>query len=83
MNYLLNKKLSFEEKGLMALMLHLQEGGIKITNETIKHYCEYCLSNIEIAKLLLPLRILEYIEISEDGDEAFISIVREDNIIKE
>lgn len=83
MHYLLNKNLSFEEKGLMALMLHLHEGGIKLTNETLKHYCEYCLTPIEIASLLLPIHAFEYIEITKDGDDAIISIVREDNEVKE
>lgn len=83
MHYLLNKNLSFEEKGLMALLLHLHEGGIKITSETIKHYCEHDLTPMETAKLLLPLRFLGYIEIYKDGYETRISIVREDNIIKE
>ena len=83
MHYLLNKNLSLEEKGLMALLLHLHEGGIKLTNETIKHYCEHYLPPIEAVKLLLPLRVLGYIEIIKGGDETRISILREDNEIKE
>jgi hypothetical protein len=83
MHYLLNKNLSLGEKGLMALLLHLHEGGIKLTNKTIEHYCEYYLTPIEAVELLLPLRVLGYIEIIKDGDEARISIVREDNEIKE
>lgn len=83
MHYLLNKKLLLEEKGMMALLLHLQEGGIKLTNETIKYYFAYCLTPVEVVALLSTLRAFEYIEIIKDGDEAIISIVREDNIIKE
>lgn len=83
MHYLLNKNLSLGEKGLMALLLHLHEGGIKLTNKTIEHYCGYYLSPIDAVKLLLPLRVLGYIEIIKDGDEASIHIVREDNGIKE
>lgn len=83
MHYLLNKNLSFDEKGLIALLLHLHEGGIKLTNETLKHYCEYCLTPIEIVSLLLRIRAFKYIEITNNGDKYTISIVREDNEIKE
>lgn len=83
MHYLLSKSLSLETKGLMALMLHLQGGGIKLTNKTIEHYCGHYLLPIEAVKLILPLRLLGYIEITKDGDDTHISIVREDNEIKE
>lgn len=83
MHYLLNKKLSLEEKGLMALLLHLHEGGIKLTNETIEHYCVHYSTPIDAVKLLLPLRVFGYIEITRGVGETHISSIREDNEIKE
>ena len=38
MNYLLNKELTLEAKGLLALVLHLQEANVKPTVETILKY---------------------------------------------
>lgn len=83
MHYLLNKDLSLESKGLMALLLHLHEGGIKLTNKTIARYCAHSLTSTEVIRLLLPLRILGYIKITNDGYEAYIHIIKEDNEIKE
>lgn len=83
MHYLLNKNLSLGEKGLMALLLHLHEGGIKLTNATIEHYCGYYLTPIEAVKLILPLRALGYIEITKGVGETHISSIREDNETKE
>lgn len=81
MHYLLNKDLSLESKGLMALLLHLHEGGVKLTDETIKRYC--ALTDTEVVRLLLPISILRYIKISDGGDETYIFSIREDNEIKE
>jgi hypothetical protein len=78
MLYLLNKNLSLEEKGLMALMLHLQGGGIRLTSNTIKHYCEQPLD-----EFLWHLYKLKYIKLVKDGGHIDVSSVREDNEIKE
>lgn len=78
MHYLLNKNLSLEEKGLMALMLHLQGGGIRLTSSTIKHYCKQPLDEI-----LWHLYKLKYIKLVKDGGHIDVSSVREDNEIKE
>ena len=67
----------------MALILHLYEGGIKITNKTITHFCGYYLTPTEALKLLLPLHVFGYIEITKGVDGAYISMIREDNEIKE
>jgi hypothetical protein len=72
MLYLLNKNLSLEEKGLMALLLHLNEGGIKITTDTIMHYIS--------SPLTLTHLIKEgYVDFNSDEDYT----LREDNEIKE
>ena len=78
MHYLLNKDLSLEAKGLMALMLHLQGGGIRLTSNTIKHYCEQ-----QLDEFLWRLYKLKYIKLIEDGGHIDVSSVREDNEIKE
>lgn len=78
MNYLLNKDLSLEEKGFMALMLHLQEGGFKLTGETLEHYCPKA-SYVSIL-MLAYLRKLGYITIIDEGER--ITVV-EDNEMKE
>ena len=78
MLYLLNKNLSLEEKGLMALMLHLQEGGIRLTSNTINYYCEQ-----PFGDFLLHLYKLKYIKLVKDGRHIDVSSVKEDNEIKE
>lgn len=40
MNYLFDKNLSFAAKGLLTLLLHLQEGGVQLNVDTASHYCE-------------------------------------------
>lgn len=61
-----------ETKGLMALLLHLNEGGIKITTDTIMHYIS--------SPLTLTHLIKEgYIDFNSDEDYT----LREDNEIKE
>ena len=72
MHYLLNKNLSLETKGLMALLLHLNEGGIKITTDTIMHYIS---SPLTLAHLIEE----GYIDFNSDEDYT----LREDNEIKE
>lgn len=74
MLYLINKNLSLEEKGLMALMLHLQDGGIRLSSNTIKHYCEPPLD-----EFLWHLYKLKYIKLVKDGRHIDVSSVREDN----
>jgi hypothetical protein len=72
MHYLLNKDLLLESKGLMALLLHLNEGGIKITTDTIMHYIS--------SPLTLTHLIKEgYIDFNSDEDYT----LREDNELKE
>lgn len=72
MNYLLNKNLLLESKGLMALLLHLNEGGIKITTDTIMHYIS--------SPLTLTHLIKEgYVDFNSDEDYT----LREDNETKE
>jgi hypothetical protein len=72
MHYLLNKDLLLESKGLMALLLHLNEGGIKITTDTIMHYIS--------SPLTLTHLIKEgYVDFNSDEDYT----LREDNEIKE
>jgi hypothetical protein len=72
MHYLLNKNLLLETKGLMALLLHLNEGGIKITTDTIMHYIS--------SPLTLTHLIKEgYIDFNSDEDYT----LREDNELKE
>jgi hypothetical protein len=78
MHYLLNKNLSLEEKGIMSLMLHLQEGGIRLTSHTIKHYCEQPLDDS-----IWHLYKLKYLKLAKDGGHIDVSLVREDNEIKE
>lgn len=78
MLYLLNKDLSLEEKGLMALMIHLQGGGIRLTSNTIKHYCEQ-----PFGEFLLHLYKLKYIKLVKNGGHIDVYSVREDNEIKE
>ena len=72
MHYLLNKNLLLETKGLMALLLHLNEGGIKITTDTIMHYIS---SPLTLAHLIKE----GYIDFNSDEDYT----LREDNEIKE
>ena len=78
MNYLLNKDLSLEEKGLMALLLHLQESGFRIDSYIIKHICEQPLD-----ESLWRLYKLKYIKLVKDGRHIDVSSVREDNETKE
>lgn len=78
MNYLLNKDLSFEEKGLMALMLYLQAGGLRIDSYIIKRICGQPLK-----ELIWHLYELKYIKLVKDGRHIDVSSVREDNEIKE
>ena len=77
MNYLLNKDLSLEAKGFMALMLHLQEGGFKLTPKTLEHY--YPNPSHETL-MLVHLRQLGYLNVIGEGER--ITVV-EDNEIKE
>lgn len=74
MHYLLNKNLSLEEKGLMALLLHLHEGGIKVTTDTIMHY-------IYSPWTLIHLHLVKegYVDFNSDEDYT----LREDNELKE
>ena len=78
MHYLLNKDLSLEEKGLMALMLQLQKGGFRIDSFIIKHIC-----GLPLKELLWHLYKLKYIKLVKDGRHIDVSSVREDNEIKE
>lgn len=78
MNYLLNKDLSLEAKGFMALMLHLQEGGFKLTPETLEHYCSN--PSHETILMLAHLRRLGYLNVIDEGKR--ITVV-EDNELKE
>jgi hypothetical protein len=80
MHYLLNKDLSLEEKGFMALTLHLQEGNIKLTGETLKHYCPKEARQARTILILARLYHLGYINIIDEGER--ITVV-EDNEIKE
>jgi hypothetical protein len=78
MNYLLNKDLSLEEKGLMALMLRLQESGFRIDSYIIKRICGQPLK-----EFIWHLYELKYIKLVKDGRHIDVSFVREDNEIKE
>jgi hypothetical protein len=78
MHYLLNKDLSFEEKGLMALMLYLQAGGLRIDSFIIKRICGQPLK-----ELIWHLYELKYIKLVKDGRHIDVCCVREDNGIKE
>ena len=78
MNYLLNKDLSLEAKGFMALMLHLQDGGFKLTPDTLEHYCPNPSHDTII--MLAHLRMLGYLNVIGEGER--ITVV-EDNEIKE
>ena len=78
MNYLLNKDLSLEAKGFMALMLHLQDGGFKLTPDTLEHYCPN--PSHDTILMLAPLRMLGYLNVIGEGER--ITVV-EDNEIKE
>lgn len=72
MHYLLNKNLSLDAKGLMALLLHLNEGSVKITTNTIMHYIS--------SPWTLTYLIKEgYVDFNSDEDYT----LREDNEIKE
>ena len=66
MNYLLNKDLSLEEKGFMALMLHLQEGGFKLTGETLERYLPN--PSHEAILMLAHLRMLGYLNVIGEGE---------------
>ena len=61
-----------ESKVLMALLLHLNEGGIKITTYTIMHYISFPLTLTHLIKE-------GYIDFNSDEDYT----LREDNEIKE
>lgn len=78
MHYLLNKDLPLEAKGFMALMLHLQEGGFKLTIETLEHYCPN--PSHETILMLAHLRKLGYLNVIGKGER--ITVV-ENNEIKE
>lgn len=80
MHYLLNKDLSLEEKGFIALTLHLQEGNIKLTGETIAHYCPKEASQVQTILMLARLNHLGYLNIFDEGERM---TVVEDNEIKE
>lgn len=78
MHYLLNKDLSLEEKGLMAFMLHLQEGGLRIESYTLKHYC-----GEPLGEFIWHLYKLKYLKLIKDGRHIDVCCVKEDNEIKE
>jgi hypothetical protein len=78
MHYLLNKNLSLEEKGLMALMLRLQEGGFRIDHFIINQLCGQPLN-----ELMWHLYKLKYIKLVKYGRHIDVYSVREDNEIKE
>jgi hypothetical protein len=78
MLYQLNRDLSLEEKGLMALMLYLQAGGFKLTPETLEHYCPN--PSHETILMLAHLRQFGYLNVIGKGER--ITVV-EDNEIKE
>ena len=79
MLYLLNRDLSLEEKGLMALMLHLQDGGFRIDKFIINQLC----GEQPLGEVLSHLYKLKYIKLVKDGGHIDVSSVREDNEIKE
>jgi hypothetical protein len=40
MYYLMNKDLSLKAKGMLAMMLHLQEGSVIVHLDAVKHYAK-------------------------------------------
>lgn len=83
MHYLLNKNLSLEAKGVMAILLYLNEGGIKLTGKTIRRYCIHSMLEYDYFSVLMSLHLSNYIDICDDEDYVCITTVREDNEIKE
>ena len=76
MHYLLNKDLSLEEKGLMAIMLRLQEGVFRIDSYIIKRICG-CEQPLD--EFLWHLYKLKYIKLVKDGRHIEVYSLREDN----
>lgn len=78
MLYLLNNKLSLEAKGLMSLILHLRDGGIKVDYFTAIHYIKE--SNTHVLELVRELQSEGYCYLDYEKD---VVKIYEDNEIKE
>ena len=71
MLYQLNRNLSLEEKGMLAILLHLQEGGVKIDDESLRHFIP--------SDYYITFHISQLISAGYMQKEKDIYVVHEDN----
>lgn len=70
MHYLLNKDLSLEAKGFMALASHLKDGGIRVDYLVLEHYLKE--HTRQIKNIVKELESNGYIVFNHDTNEAYI-----------
>lgn len=83
MNYLLNKNISLEAKGLLSILLCLQDGAIDAGIEAAMHY-----SNESYAALTCALRELQshgyvIMQRRHDNENLKVAILEDNSISKE
>lgn len=81
MHYLLNKDLSLEAKGLLSIMLHLQDGAVLAEIETVKHYSKE--SMVKLTDTFHELQSHGYLMLTRDMDGNIGVTALMDNEIKE
>jgi hypothetical protein len=66
MHYLLNKDLSLKAKGLLSIMLHLQDGAVSVEIDTVKHYSKE--SRVELIDTFRELQSHGYFILTKNKD---------------
>jgi hypothetical protein len=66
MNYLLNKDLPLKAKGLLSIMLHLQDGAVSVEIDTVKHYSKE--SRVELTDTFRELQSHGYVILTKNKD---------------
>ena len=83
MHYLLNTELSLRAKGMLSIMLHLQEGGMQIDIKTVAHYSKEL--NVVLTDVFRELQSHGYIvmQARDDNEKIKVTILENNNEIKE
>ena len=66
MLYLLNKDLSLEAKGMLSIMLHLQDGAVSVEIDTVKHYSKE--SRVKLTDTFRELQSHGYFILTKNKD---------------
>lgn len=77
MNYLLNKNLSLKAKGLLSIMLHLQDGAVSVEIDTVKHYSKE--SRLKLTDTFRELQSHGYLILTRNKDGNIVVTALMDN----